>query len=168
MNTLETERLLLRPHTEADAADFVTLNSEAIVVQYTGDKTMHSKAEALDIFRNIVFPQYEKYDMGRLAVVLKSTGEYIGWCGIKYLEDEAIYDLGYRFMPKHWGKGYATEAAQASLNEGVTHYKLSKIIARAMPENIGSIKVMQHIGMQHLKTEIDEDGVVWEYYQLGE
>jgi RimJ/RimL family protein N-acetyltransferase len=165
MNTLETPRLILRPHTEADAADFVTLNCDEVVVRYTGDVAIHTEVEALHIFRNIIFPQYEKNDMGRLAVILKSTGEYLGWCGLKFLEEDNEVDIGYRLMQKHWGKGYATEAAEACIKEGFEYYKLSEIVATVVPENTGSVKVIEKIGLHFLKEEIgfEDSTLLWKY-----
>ena len=165
MNTLETSRLILRPHTEADAADFVMLNCDEIVVRYTGDAAIHTEAEALHIFRHIIFPQYAKYDMGRLAVVLKSTGEYLGWCGLKFHVDENEVDIGYRLMPKYWGKGYATEAASVCIKEGFKYYKLNEIVATIVPENVDSIGVIEKIGLQFLEEEIgfEDTTLLWKY-----
>jgi [ribosomal protein S5]-alanine N-acetyltransferase len=170
MNTLETKRLILRPHIEADAADFVALNCDDNVVRYTGDAAIHTEAEALHIFRNIIFPQYAKYDMGRLAVILKETGEYIGWCGLKFLAEDNEVDIGYRFMQKHWGKGYASEAAASCIKEGFEHYQLSKIIGMVVPENIGSVKVLEKIGLRFVKEEIGFEDItlLWQYAVLKE
>src|SRR5690606_30529073 len=79
---------------------------------------------------------------------LKETGEFIGWCGLKYLADENQTDLGYRLLKKHWNKGYATEASRACLDYGFHVLGLKKIIARAMKPNVNSIKIMQKLGMQ--------------------
>ncbi len=74
-------------------------------------------------------------------------GTFLGWCGLKYFPETDEVDLGYRFMKKYWGKGYATESSRACLNYGFHELKLKRIMAKAMPENKDSLKVMQKLGM---------------------
>ena len=84
--------------------------------------------------------------MGRFTVTLKD-GTFLGWCGLRFFPETNEVDLGYRFMKKHWGKGYATESSRASLNYGFHTLNLERIIAKAMPDNKDSLKVMQKLGM---------------------
>lgn len=143
---LETERLILREFREADAGDMVELNRDPDVIRYTGDGPFKDIGEALHLIRN--YDQYEKYSMGRLNMYLKSTGEYIGWCGLKYHTEDSLVDLGYRLHKRYWGQGYATEASIACLNYGFNTLHLDKIIATAMVENPASVAVMKKLGMQ--------------------
>lgn len=158
---LETERLLLREFNEDDAEDMVELNSDPDVVRYTGDGPFENIHEALELIRS--YDQYEKYRMGRLNMYLKSTDEYIGWCGLKYHAEDGLVDLGYRLHKRFWGQGYATEASIACLNYGFNTLHLDKIIARAMIENHASIAVMKKLGMNFShNTPCDEEpGVVY-------
>jgi RimJ/RimL family protein N-acetyltransferase len=142
----ETDRLILRLQTLADAENLVTMNSDPEVVRFTGDKSLSNSAEARELLEKIVFPQWHKYKMGRFTVTLKD-GTYLGWCGLKFHPETNEVDLGYRFMKKYWGKGYATESSRASLDYGFKTLKLERILAKAMPENTDSIKVMQKLGM---------------------
>ncbi|MFL5785979.1 MAG: GNAT family N-acetyltransferase [Bacteriovoracaceae bacterium] len=142
----ETDRLLLRLQTIDDAGNLVTMNSDPEVVRFTGDKSLSNTAEARELLEKIVFPQWHKYKMGRFAVTLKD-GTYLGWCGLKFHPETNEVDLGYRFMKKFWGKGYATESSRASLDYGFKTLKLERILAKAMPDNKDSIKVMQKLGM---------------------
>lgn len=109
--------------------------------------------EAKRILTEIILPQYPN-KMGRWAVHLKSTGEFIGWCGLKYVKDADETDLGYRFFEQYWGKGYATESAKAVLDYGVHTLKLENIIARAAKANPASIKVIKKIGMVYLEDDM--------------
>jgi len=95
------------------------------------------------------YNQYEKYGQGRLNMFDKQSGEYIGWCGLKYLTESRQTDLGYRLLKKHWGKGYATEASTACLNYGFNTLNLEKIIGTAMKENTASIKVFEKLGLKY-------------------
>lgn len=146
MKIAETDRLILRLQTYEDAQSLVEMNSDPEVVRYTGDSSLANTSEARKLLEEIVFPQWEKYKMGRFAVTLKD-GNYLGWCGLKYHPETDEVDLGYRFMKKYWGMGYATESSRASLDYGFKTLKLERIIAKAMPDNKDSLKVMQKLGM---------------------
>ncbi len=142
----ETDRLILRLQTYEDAANLVEMNSDPEVVRYTGDGYLANMAEARALLEERVFSQWQKYKMGRFAVTLKDS-TFLGWCGLKYFPETDEVDLGYRFMKKYWGKGYATESSRACLNYGFHDLKLNRIIAKAMPDNKDSLKVMQKLGM---------------------
>lgn len=143
---LETSRLTLKPGTLADAPHLLQLNSDPDVVRYTGDASLFNLLEAEKVVKERLIPQFEKYKMSRFSVFLKD-GTYIGWCGLKYFPEQDEVDLGYRFMKKFWGKGFATEASLACLEYGFETLKLKRILAKAMPDNVGSLKVMQKLGM---------------------
>lgn len=149
---LETERLYLREFTIDDAQLLIDLNSDIEVTRYTGDGPVKDLEEAKGILTEIIFPQY-KNNIGRWAVHLKSSNEFIGWCGLKHIAEENEIDLGYRFFKTHWGKGYATESAKAVLEYGVSQLKLKNIIARAAKENTASIHVIKKLGMTYLKDD---------------
>lgn len=143
---LETDRLILRPGTLADAFNLYILNSDPEVVRYTGENSFNHVQEAEQVIKERMIPQFEKYKMGRFTVLLKD-GTYLGWCGLRYFPESDEVDLGYRFMKKFWGQGYATETSKIMLKYGFETLGLKRIIAKAMPDNIGSIKVMQKLGM---------------------
>jgi RimJ/RimL family protein N-acetyltransferase len=77
--------------------------------------------------------------------------------------DTGEIDLGYRFMKKHWGKGYATEAAQHTLNYGLQELLLKEITACAHVENLASLKVLEKIGMRYVSESIIDDCPVKTY-----
>ena len=154
---LETPRLILRQFTEADAAIIRELNTEPGVLQYIPEQVPESDEKARQIILDIILPQY-KNNLGRWAVHLKENNEFIGWCGLKWLKETGEIDLGYRFKPAAWGKGYATEAAKYTLAYGLEKLKLKKIVAHAHIDNIGSQKVLEKIGMQYVGDGM-EDGV---------
>ncbi len=152
---LETPRLLLRKVILDDAPFFYELNSNPLVVKYTGDSAFKDLQGAENI---VLFlqNQYAKNGYARLTVIEKSLHIPIGWCGLKYHSDTQETDLGYRFMQPYWNKGYATESALACLNYGFEKLKLKRIIANAMKENTASINVMKKLGMTYFgETLID-------------
>ncbi len=161
---LETERLFLRQFTEADATLILHLNSQPGVLQYIPEPIPATDVEAKEVITNIILPQY-KNNLGRWAAHIKATNEFIGWCGLKLVKGEI--DLGYRFLPSAWGKGYATEVAKATLQYGHTALKLEKIIAHAHIDNIASQKVLEKIGMQLAGEGIDDGVPVKGYVSFG-
>ena len=88
--------------------------------------------------------------IGRWAMEEKSSGNFLGWTGLK-LEKEIrsfhYYDLGYRLIRKFWGKGFATESAQACLRYGFEVLKYEEICAAAEAEHVASNHVLNKIGM---------------------
>jgi ribosomal-protein-alanine N-acetyltransferase len=150
---LQTPRLYLREFTIADAQLLIDLNSNPNVTRYTGDGPVKDLQEAQRILTDIIFPQY-KNKMGRWAIHLKSNDEFIGWCGLKHIVEDNEIDLGYRLFEKHWGNGYASEAAKATLEYGVNTLKLKNIIARAAKDNVASINVIKKLGMVYLKNDM--------------
>jgi ribosomal-protein-alanine N-acetyltransferase len=157
---LETARLRLREFTLADAQLIYDLNDDPEVIRYVGDPACADLNAARAVLQNIILPQYRKYKLGRWAAELKDTGECIGWCGIKKLEDSGEYDLGYRFFKRHWGKGYGTELAKATLAFGHTERKLKRIKAMARVENTASLNVLEKIGMKFAGHGFEHDGKI--------
>jgi len=144
---LSSQRLYLKEMKVTDAQNLFLLNSDIEVIQYTGDVMFTSIDDALNLIEN--YDQYQKYKMGRLSLFDKASGEYIGWCGLKYLEKTGKVDIGYRLLKKHWGKGYATEAAIVCLDYGFNTLELEEIIGTAMMENTASINVFKKLGMKY-------------------
>lgn len=152
---LETPRLLLREIVISDAEAMFELNSDPEVMKYTGDVSFKSLKQTKSFIAN--YPDYKKNGFGRNAVILKETGEFLGWCGLKKLPDGTV-DIGYRFLKRHWNKGYATESAKAMIDLGFKHYGLTEIIGNAAIENPASIRVFEKLDMSYITTR-DYDGL---------
>jgi RimJ/RimL family protein N-acetyltransferase len=152
MEPLLTDRLILRPFSSEDAKDIFELNGDPEVMKYTGDQPFGSIAEARKFI--LSYDHFEKWERGRFGVFLRENNAFIGWCGLKYHEDTRETDLGYRFKKSLWGKGYGTEAAGICLKDGFTRLHLQRIYAEAYTENIGSIRIMEKVGMKFLKDTL--------------
>jgi len=116
---IETDRLILRELTADDASGMFEMDSNPEVHRYLGNKPVTSIEQSI---RDIEFVrrQYRENGIGRWAVILKSTGQFIGWSGLKLITEPVngqtnYYDVGYRFIKKHWGNGYATESAKTAI-----------------------------------------------------
>lgn len=144
---LRTQRLHLRPVQIEDAKNLYELNLDPEVVRYTGDSPFTSVLESQKFIQNKMIPQFQKTKMSRF-IVLKDD-HFLGWCGLKFHPETNEVDLGYRFARKFWGQGFATESSLACIEYGMKELKLDRILAKVMPENIASIKVMLKVGMKH-------------------
>ncbi len=142
----ETERLRHRAFTVDDAEAFFALNSHEEVMRFTGEARLASLEAAREAIRD--YPDFDTVGYGRWACVLKETGAVIGFCGLKYLPDLEVVDVGYRFLPEYWGCGLATEACRASLAFGFETLGLRSIFAFVLPGNGASIRVLEKVGMR--------------------
>ena len=108
---LETDRLLLREFVEDDAESFFKLNTDPEVMRFVPDKPLLNVEQARQTLIDHPIADYRRYGFGRGACILKSTGEQIGFAGLKYLDELGEVDVAYRLLPAHWGQGLATEVA---------------------------------------------------------
>ena len=167
---VETKRLILREFVQDDVDDIYELDSDPEVHKYLGMNPISNLAQCekvIDFVRN----QYEERGIGRWAVIEKESGDFLGWTGLKLEIDDIdgysnYYDLGFRFKRKHWGKGYATESAIASLNYGFDRLALEKINAAAHIENGASNHVIRKLGFTRTDT-IEYDGQTHNWYELS-
>ena len=149
---LETDRLLLREYVGEDAEAFFKLNTDPEVLRFVPDKQLTNVEQARQILIDHPIADYEKYGFGRGACILKSTGEQIGFAGLKYLEELGEVDVAYRLMPAYWGQGLATEVALASVRYGFAELGLKQIIGLVMPKNIASVRVLEKTGLRYAET----------------
>ncbi len=156
-----TERLILRKLTRDDVDNIFLLDSNPDVMKYVGVPAVSNKAESEKMIDNIL-NQYQKNGTGRLAVIEKESNQFTGWSGIKLLTDEVngfknVYELGYRFLPEFWGKGYATESAKASLDLGFHQLNADNIYGYADVENQSSNHILTKIGFDNKGSFLDKD-----------
>lgn len=163
---MDTERLMLREFVQLDLDAYTaSIFADAEVMRYLPKRDTPPRERArqtMDFFND----HHAEYGWGPWAVIEKKSGELMGHCGLRYIADldetELLYALGRDF----WGKGYATEAARASVDFGFRELKLERIIALAVPENIASRKVMEHCGLVYERdAHLFELDVV--YYALN-
>lgn len=157
---LETERLILRPFTADDAEAWLPLISLIDIVRYTGDTPAGSVEEARESLCNRPLRDYTLYGFGRLAVIEKGSGRMVGFCGFKYVVELGEVDIGYRFLPECWGKGYATESAAALMQHRRRVHDIRRVVAIVHPDNPASCRVLEKLGLRFERLlEPDEGGV---------
>ena len=73
-----------------------------------------------------------------------------------------FYEIGYRFIQKHWGKGYGTESSKAFIEYGFKEMKIDTIYGYADSGNLSSRKILEKIGLQYVNTfEYEGEEEVW-------
>jgi len=148
---IETPRLILRPFTMEDAAAVVRFGSENRTQELTGDVGIYTIEKAQEIIQEVWLKEYEQYGYARMAVMVKSSNELIGFSGLKHLPELNAPDLGYRFLPDYWGQGIATEAGRVILDWGFKNFDFEKIVAFSFAFNFGSMGVLRKLNFNYLK-----------------
>ena len=148
---IETARLFLRPFTSADLENYAQhIFADAEVMRYLPKRDLTPRARAertLTVFAE----HWSQYGFGVWVVTDKVTGHFIGHCGLGHVPEAGEVEVLYSLGRTYWGQGLATEAARASVRFGFATVKLARLIALAVPENIGSRRVMEHLGFEYEK-----------------
>jgi RimJ/RimL family protein N-acetyltransferase len=170
---IRTERLLLRPLLPSDDRGMFELDSDPRVHQFLGNnpvKTIGQSREVISTIRK----QYHDNGIGRWAVLLKETGEFIGWSGLKLERNinghEQFYDLGYRLIPKFWRQGYGFESAKAFVDFGFNEFQTDKICAAFEHGNTGSQRIMEKCGLRFVNDFFHRDahgGRMCAWYEIA-
>lgn len=145
---LVTPRLLLRRLEFTDAAFIARLLNEPSFLENIGDRGVRTEEDAPRYLLQGPMAMYAKYGFGLWHVSLKEGGTPIGMCGLLKRDTLPDADIGYAYFPAHWGKGYALEAAEATVRHGADKFGLRRLIAVVSQDNLGSIRVLEKIGMQ--------------------
>jgi RimJ/RimL family protein N-acetyltransferase len=147
MKQLATDRLRIRRMTVADAEFILQLLNEPSWLRFIGDRNVHT----LDDARTYVsgpMDMYSRLGIGLCIVEMNGAATPVGICGLTkrdYLED---IDLGFAFLPHHWGQGYAREAASEVLRYGKEELKLKRVVATTRLDNLASQVLLDRIGFQ--------------------
>jgi ribosomal-protein-alanine N-acetyltransferase len=150
---IETARLFLRDIQMEDAHDMFEMDSDPEVHRYLGNKPQKDIKEAESVIK-FLHRQYAENGIGRWAVVRKDSGEFIGWCGLKWMNEMTIngmtnfYDLGYRYKKSQWGRGFGWEAAQACAKYAFEEMKVKELYGFAHEDNEGSRRILKKVGLQ--------------------
>ena len=160
MTILEPERLLLRYLSSEDAEFILELLNEPSFIRNIGDRGVRTIDDANSYILNGPVASYAKNGFGLYLVKLKETNESIGMCGLIRRDTLEDVDIGYAFLPKFWSKGYAVESAQAVKEYAKNVIGLDRIVAITDPENEGSIRVLEKIGLKFEKmVKLSDDDI---------
>jgi [ribosomal protein S5]-alanine N-acetyltransferase len=151
MNIIEIERLNIRELVPSDSAFILELLNEPAFIANIGDRNVRNLPDAARYILNGPALSYESNGFGLWHVELKETKEAIGICGLIKRDSLEDIDIGFAFLERFWGKGYAFESALACLEFGRDEFEMKRIVAITIPGNSGSIKVLEKIGLKFEK-----------------
>ncbi len=165
MTLFETDRLTVRRLTLADAPFVRDLVTEPLWLQHIGSRHVETVADAERYLREGPLASYAAHGHGLSRVALKSTDEPVGMCGLLQRDTLDAPDLGYAFLERHHGQGYATEAARAMLAYAARDLGLARVLAFTGPANAASQRVLARVGMRRVgevHVLADEPSVLFE------
>ncbi|HEY5884220.1 MAG TPA: GNAT family N-acetyltransferase [Pyrinomonadaceae bacterium] len=156
---LETDRLRLRRLAPADAWFIFELVNEPSFIQNIGDRNVRNEADAVQYIQNGPMASYERYGFGLYCVELKESAVPIGICGPLKRDTLEHPDIGFAFLPRFWGQGYAIESATAVMKYSREVLGLDEIAAITTPTNEPSIKLLEKLGFkfQQVKSLTDDE-----------
>lgn len=166
---IETERLILREIQSADIEGMLELDSDPEVHRYLGDAPVTDRERIAEVI-NFIRQQYIDNGIGRWAVIDKTTNQFIGWAGLKFVSETInghtdYYDLGFRIIRKFWNKGFATEASVGLLNYAFKTLNADAVYALVDCDNIASNKVLKKVGL-NFKEKFNLDGIMHNWYEI--
>jgi RimJ/RimL family protein N-acetyltransferase len=157
--TLDTERLRLRPFTEADADALFALHSNAHVLRYW-DAPPWSERGRAEHFLAACRQMADEGTGARLAMDRLLDGAFVGWCSLtRWNPDYHSASMGYCLDDAAWGQGYATEGAGAVLRWAFDTLDLNRVQAETDTRNVASARVLEKLGFVREGT-LREDCVV--------
>lgn len=152
MKIIETERLALRRLTLEDAEFIRELVNEPSWIRFIGDRGVRTAEQARTYLENGPIAMYRRCGFGLWLVEIKATGEPVGICGLIKRDTLEDVDIGFAFLPRYWGRGYALESARAVMDYGRQILELDRIVAITSPDNASSIRLLERIGLRFERT----------------
>jgi ribosomal-protein-alanine N-acetyltransferase len=150
-----TPRLLIRAFEPADWPDFLDMNSNKAVIERIGNGQLKTIDEERVKFDSILHAYTKGGELGIWSVTLLSIGQgVLGAASMSLLEGTREVQLGYRFKPSFWGRGYATEVAQGLVAYGFGPLNLSRIVATTNLDNNASRRVLEKAGLRFERAGI--------------
>jgi RimJ/RimL family protein N-acetyltransferase len=150
---IETERLRLRPLTIADEEEMVALHSEPKVARFLRPLDREQVIERLQAYER----HWSNYGYGLLTVLQRDGGRFLGRVGLMHWPHFGETEVGWALHPGVWGRGYATEAARASVAWAFRDLNLPYLTAMIRPGNARSVKVAERLGMTPLRADLLHD-----------
>ncbi len=165
MAVLKTARLTLDRFTTADAAFILELVNEPAFHAYIGDRGVRTLDDARRYIDERLIAHYTAHGFGFWRVTETASGTPIGMCGLARRETLEHVDIGFAVLKPHEGKGYAYEAAAATLAYARDVLGLDRVVAIVVPDNTRSVSLLTRLGMTRTSAFTwPDDGVVLDLY----
>ena len=144
----ETDRLLVRRLSLGDAPFIFELVNEPGWIEHIGDRAVRTLSDAERYLRDGPLASYARHGHGLYHVALRETAAPVGMCGILRRDGLDAPDLGYAILERHHGRGYATEAARATLEHARRDLGLTHVLAITSEANAASQRVLEKAGLR--------------------
>ncbi len=145
---IETARLVLRPWRDSDMLPFAEQNADPVVMRLLGGVLSREESDA---YAARAEAHLAMHGFCKWAVEAPGVAPFVGAVGLSYVRFEASFtpavEVAWRLHRAFWGRGYATEAARAAIDDGFGRVGLQSIVAMTVPANRASLGVMQRLGM---------------------
>ena len=148
MAEIETARLRLRMFTQDDLDALSLITGDPEVMKYLGTSGARTREKTKNTI-DAILRHWDAHGFGIFALEHKADARLIGWCGLQMLEKTPEVEVAYLLAKDYWNQGLATEAARAAIEYGFNELKINRIVAIARPENVGSYRVMEKVGMKY-------------------
>ncbi|MFF4221605.1 GNAT family N-acetyltransferase [Streptomyces sp. L500] len=152
---LATDRLALRPFTEADTDHLLALDNDAEVMRFlNGGRPTAREAIRTRTLPRLLHDHPCSGTRGFWAAESKAAGAFLGWFEFRPLDDHdpTVVELGYRLGRAAWGRGYATEGSKALIHKGFTELGVERVTANTMAVNARSRRVMEKAGLSFVRN----------------
>lgn len=154
LKKLETERLILKPTTLADAEFIRNLFLSPKWIEFIGDRKLKTIEEVENYIETKFTPQFERLGYGNYTIIRKSDGEKIGSCGLYDREGVNGIDIGFALLPDFEKKGYGFESVNHLKEIALTDFKLTQLSGITSTKNKASQALLMKIGLQFEKKII--------------
>lgn len=148
VKVMETDRLVLRRLSAADAEFIRELVNEPSWLRFIGDRGVRTVEDAREYIARGPAASYERFGFGLYLTESKEGGVPAGICGLVKRESLEDVDLGFAFLPRFWGRGYAYESAAAVLEYARSALGLKRLVAVTAPDNHASIRLLEKLGFR--------------------
>ena len=142
----ETDRLIIREMTRADAPFLLRLLNEPGWIEHIGDRGVRTETDAVRYAEDGPMRSYAEHGFGLCLVIEKQTGDPVGICGLVVRAGLDAPDLGFAFLAAASGRGLATEAGRVVLDHAHAERGFPSILAITSPGNAASIRVLEKLG----------------------
>ena len=162
---IDTERLRLREFTFEDAPVVLELLNDPLWIRFIGDRKVRTVEDACGYITKLR-KSYAENGFGLYLVERKADGQPLGMCGLVKRDTLPAPDIGFAFLERHRGAGYAFEAAQATMDYAREALRLDRILAIATHDNDRSSKLLEKLGFSRQQdgdweTDPNDPVVVW-------
>ena len=168
--TIETNRLILRPFTPADAPEVQWLAGDKDIAATTQNVPHPYEDGMAERWIETHQGSFERGDLVNFAITLRYDNSLIGAIGLRINQPDDNAELGYWIGKPYWNMGYCTEAAEAVVHHAFAVLALHRVYAQHFKSNAASGRVMQKIGMSYegyLKQHVKKWGVFEDMENYG-